>query len=335
MSIANLLSPNNYDLFAKSITVDELNGISGQVITNTNTVGQVLTITNTNPKEVAFQDANTLPDTTGFADGYVLKITDFTQNEVSWEPDSGGGAAVPFILTGNNVNALKVQDNSLNTLIRIDTVDNEVHLSGLKNFVEGADDINKFSVLNNSDPLTPCLNVDTSNNETTISGKLLVSGLPNRIDALEVVRQNGFSVFSVDTLNKQIGLNINESLKRGYIKFLDVPEEIYPGFNSSAYMTLDSDISGPGNANFVGYVARNGPSSMLNVVNNNTASLFFNTTASAGIQTTALNLNLTSFNPSGSLTSNFNSQISLIGNGCELNIGNGGLIKADKRLKLL
>ncbi len=213
MSIANLLSPNNYDLFAKSITADELNGITGQVITNTNTVGQVLTITNTNPKEVAFQDANTLPDTTGFADGYVLKITDFTQNEVSWEPDSGGGAAVPFILTGNNVNALKVQDNSLNTLIRIDTVDNEAHLSGLKNFVEGVDDINKLSVLNSSDPLTPCFNVDSSNNETTVNGKLLVGGLPDRTDALQVVRQNGFSVFSVDTLNKQIGLNINETLE--------------------------------------------------------------------------------------------------------------------------
>ena len=321
-------------LYARDVETDKINGTSGQVIDpDVNAVGQVLRITSLDPKAVAFQDLpNPVPDTTSFADGYVLKITDFTQNEVNWEPDIGGGAAVPFILTGNNVNALKVQDNSLNTLIRIDTVDNETHLSGIKNFVEGADDINKFSVLNNSDPLTPCLNVDSSNNETTINGKLLVGGLPDRTDALEVVRStNGFSVFSVDTLNKQIGLNINEQLKRGYIKFLDTPEEIYTGLNSSAYMTLDSDILGAGNSNFVGYVAKNGPNSVITAVNNATAGVFFNTTTNAGINTTSENFNIASFNPSGALSVQFNSEISLESNGCILNIGNGGLIKADKK----
>lgn len=328
MSISQLLQPNNFNLFGKS-----LNGITTEEISVTNENGQVLTIVDKDDKIVAFVDPpSSVPDTTGFPNGYVLKITDFTQNEVNWEPDVGGGAAVPFILTGNNVNALKVQDNSLNTLIRIDTVDNEVHLSGLKNFVEGTDDINKFSVLNSGDPLIPCLNVDSSNNETTINGKLLVGGLPDRPDALEVVRQNGLSVFSVDTLNKQIGLNINETLKRGYIKFLDTPEEIYTGINSSTYMTLDSDVGGAGNANFVAYVAKNGPNSVITAVNNATAGVFFNTTTNAGITTTSENFNLTSFNPSGSLTANFSSQISLIGNDCELNIGgNGGIIKADKK----
>jgi len=333
MSISQLLVPNDLTIQCSDIEALKINGVQGQIIDpDVNTVGQVLTIVSTNPKVVEFQDAQGgLPDTTPFADGYVLKITDSTQNEINWEPDIGGGATIPFILTGNSVNALKVQDNSLNTLIRVDTVDNEVHLSGLKNFVEGVDDINKFSVLNSSDPSTPCLNVDSSNNETTVNGKFLVGGLPDRVDALQVVRQNGFSVFSVDTLNKQIGLNINETLKRGYIKFLDVPEEIYSGLNSSAYMTLDSDILGAGNSNFVGYVAKNGPNSVITAVNNATAGVFFNTTTNAGINTTSENFNIASFNPSGALSVQFNSEISLESNGCILNIGNGGLIKADKK----
>jgi len=250
MSISQLLQPNNFNLFGKS-----LNGITTEEISVTNENGQVLTIVDKDDKIVAFVDPpSSVPDTTGFPNGYVLKITDFTQNEVNWEPDVGGGAAVPFILTGNNVNALKVQDNSLN------------------------------------------------------------------------------SVFSVDTNNKQIGLNISEGLKRGYIKFLDTPEEIYTGINSSTYMTLDSDVGGAGNANFVGYVAKNGENSVIAAVNNATSGLFFNTTTNSGITTTSENFNIASLNTSGALSVQFNTEISLESNGCTLNInGNSGIIKADKK----
>ena len=289
MSISQLLQPNSYNIFVKS-----LNGITTEEITGSNENGQVLTIVDKNEKKVAFVDAPSgVPDTVGFPDGYVLKIVDNTQNEVNWEPDIGGGAAVPFILTGDNVNALKVQGTDLQPLIRVDTVDKEVHMSAIRNMVEGNDDEKKFSVYNSTDNINPDFNIDTLNTKIEVNN----------------------------------GLN-----KNGEIVLLNNPEILIPGVDSSVNMKLQYDAGGAGDANFVGYIAKNGPSAMFNLVNKDTAGLFFLTDASAAIQTTAQELNISSTNPLGKLSAIFNQEISLEANNCELNVGNNGVISADSKV---
>ena len=289
MSVGQLLQPNSYNIFVKS-----LNGITTEEITGSNENGQVLTIVDKNEKKVAFVDAppSGIPDTVGFPDGYVLKIVDNTQNEVSWEPDIGGGAAVPFILTGDSVNALKVQGTDLQPMIRIDTVDKEVHLSGIRNVVEGSDDEKKFSVVNSADPLLP--------------------------------------VFNIDTLNTKVEVN-NGLNKKAEIVALDASEVLIPTVDSAVNMKLQYDAGGTGDTNFVGYVAKNGPSAMFNLVNKDTAGLFFLTDASSAIQTTAENFNISSPNPLSKMSAIFNQEISLEANGCELNVGNNGVIKSNSK----
>jgi hypothetical protein len=289
MSISQLLQPNNYNLFGKS-----LNGITTEEISGSNENGQVLTIVDKNEKKVAFVDAPSgIPDTVGFPDGYVLKIVDNTTNQVNWEPDIGGGAAVPFILTGDSVNALKVQTSTLEPMIRVDTVDREVHLSGIRNVVEGSDDEKKFSVVNSADPLLP--------------------------------------VFNVDTLNTKIEVN-NGLTKNGEIVLLNTPETLIPGVDSAVNMKLQYDAGGAGDTNFVGYVAKNGPNALYSLVNNTTAGIYFLSDTSAGIQTTAQELNISSPNPIGKLSAIFNQEISLEANNCELNVGEGNLISMDSKV---
>lgn len=289
MSVGQLLQPNSYNIFVKS-----LNGITTEEITGVNENGQVLTIVDKNEKKVAFVDAPSgIPDTVGFPDGYVLKIVDNNTNQVNWEPDIGGGAAVPFILTGDSVNALKVQTSTLEPMIRVDTVDKEVHMSAIRNMVEGSDDEKKFSVVNSADPLLP--------------------------------------VFNVDTLNTKVEFN-NGLTKKGEIVALDASEVLIPGVDSAVNMKLQYDAGGAGDTNFVGYVAKNGPNALYSLVNNTTAGIYFLSDTSAGIQTTAQELNISSPNPLGKLTAIFNQEISLEANNCELNVGNNGVISADSKV---
>lgn len=289
MSVSTLFNKNNFDINCKS-----LNGITTLPIGVSNNNGQVLTIVDKNEKKVAFVDAPSgVPDTVGFPDGYVLKIVDNTTNQVNWEPDIGGGAAVPFILTGDSVNALKVQTSTLEPMIRVDTVDKEVHLSGFRNMIEGNDDEKKFSVYNSADNINP--------------------------------------VFNIDTLNTKLEIN-NGLSKKGEIVLKNNPEILIPGVDSSVNMKLQYDAGGAGDANFVGYIAKNGPSAMFNLVNKDTAGIYFLSDTSAGIQTTAQELNISSPNPLGKLSAIFNQEISLEANNCELNVGNNGVISADSKV---
>jgi hypothetical protein len=196
-------------------------------------------------------------------------------------------------LTGDNVNALKVQGTDLQALIRVDTVDKEVHMSAIRNMVEGSDDEKKFSVFNNSDPINP--------------------------------------VFNIDTLNTKVEIN-NGLSKNGEIVLLNNPETLIPGVNSAVNMKLQYDAGGTGDTNFVGYVSKNGTNSIYSLVNNTTAGLFFLTDTNSGIQTTAQELNISSPNPIGKLTAQFNQEISLQANGCELNVGEGNLISMDSKV---
>lgn len=238
MSISQLLQPNSYNLFGKS-----LNGITTEEITGTNENGQVLTITNRDQKIVAFTDIpSDIPPTAGFPDGYVLKIIDNTTNEVNWEPDNGAGATLPFILTGDNVNALAVRDTLLDNKLRVDTVDNQIFLSAQQNIINGIDDGSKLAVYTNADSVNPIFkvstenlntgvmiggaqslnkflvitetgdtvfNIDNANSETLASGKMLISADPDRQDVLEVVRKvDGTQILRVSTLDNQTGVFI-------------------------------------------------------------------------------------------------------------------------------
>ena len=168
MSISNLFSPNGNSIYAKEF-IGELNGIQGQVITGLNIPGQVLTIVSTDPKVVSFQDPEGVPSSVGFPNGYVLKIIDNATNEVNWEPDSVGGAVVPFILTGNSFTAFQVRNNAFEQSIIIDSTINTVQLPGTTR-VEGVDTLNKFGVYNNADSINPEFVVDTVNHQVKISG---------------------------------------------------------------------------------------------------------------------------------------------------------------------
>jgi hypothetical protein len=129
-------------VYAKNIVTQEVNGVQGQIIDpDLNTPGQILTITSTDPKSVAFQDPpEGTPSAVGFPDGYVLKIVDNTTNTINWETDAlGPGPVVPLVLTGDNVNALKVQDNALNTKLNVDTIGDSVTINGSNINLESSD----------------------------------------------------------------------------------------------------------------------------------------------------------------------------------------------------
>lgn len=128
MSISQLLQPNNYNLFGKS-----LNGITQEEITGSNENGQVLTLVNKDEKIVAFTDApETTPPTIGQPDGYVLAIKNNTTGELEWKQDAQGSIPDPLVLSGaNSINKFQVQDNSFNKQFNVDTVGGTVSIGGV------------------------------------------------------------------------------------------------------------------------------------------------------------------------------------------------------------
>lgn len=125
MSVSTLFNKNNFNINARTI-----NGVSTQEITGINNDGDVLTIIDKNTKQVGFQPPpEGTPSAVGFPDGYVLKIIDNTTNTINWETDAIGGPVVPLVLTGDNANALKVQDTLLNTKLNIDTIADTVNIN--------------------------------------------------------------------------------------------------------------------------------------------------------------------------------------------------------------
>lgn len=193
MSISQLLQPNAYNLFGKS-----LNGITTEEITGVNSNGQVLTIVNKDDKVVAFVDPEAgIPDTLGFPDGYVLKIIDNTTNEINWEPDAGTGATVPFILTGDNVNALTVRNTTLDSKLRVDTIDDQVLLTAQKTIVQGADDDFKLAVYTDADGVNPVMRVITTNGGTG----LVVGGSQDAPQKFGVENSIGATMFNINSLD--------------------------------------------------------------------------------------------------------------------------------------
>lgn len=171
MSVSTLFDTNNFQLKCASLNCETINNTKQQFINETNSIGQVLKIKNINPNEVEFQDAveNGLPDTVGYPDGYVLKIIDNLTGEVNWEPDVGG-VVVPFVLTGDAVNALQIRNSSLESSIIVDTTTSTVQLQGTTR-VEGVDTVNKFGVYNNADTINPEFSVDTLTHQLSIKNK--------------------------------------------------------------------------------------------------------------------------------------------------------------------
>lgn len=125
MSVSTLFNKNNFNINARTI-----NGVLTQEITGINNDGDILTIIDKNTKQVGFQPPpEGTPSAVGFPDGYVLKIIDNTTNTINWETDAIGGPVVPLVLTGDNANALKVQDTLLNTKLNIDTIADTVNIN--------------------------------------------------------------------------------------------------------------------------------------------------------------------------------------------------------------
>ena len=189
MSIRNLTQPNNLDIFART-----LNGLSIEPLKVLNNNGDVLTVVNKSTGLVEFQaPASGVPDTVGFPDGYVLKIIDNTTNEVNWESDSVGGAVVPFVLTGDDVNALQVRNTLLEASLTVDTTTSTVQLQGITR-VEGVDDLKKFGVYNDADSITPEFCVDTQNHQVKI-------GSIDSTEKFNIKDGGGNNVFNVDSIN--------------------------------------------------------------------------------------------------------------------------------------
>lgn len=120
-------------IYTKNVITPRINGISGNVITNSNEVGQVLTITSVNPKVVEFKDAQApLPDTTTEPAGYVLAIKTPATGELEWRQDAGGSLPDPLILSGDSINKFQVRDATSAPRFTIDTQNDAVKVQEAK-----------------------------------------------------------------------------------------------------------------------------------------------------------------------------------------------------------
>lgn len=118
MSLYNLLKPNDLSLYAENLISDKINGIQGNIISPSNTVGQVLKITSVENKTVEFQNES-----------------------------GGGGGGFPLAVTGDSVNAFKVETAGFDNILNVDTITPQVNITDANIVISGNESLSKLNII--------------------------------------------------------------------------------------------------------------------------------------------------------------------------------------------
>ena len=226
MSISQLLQPNSYGIYVKSV-----NDIQTEEISPSNENGQVLTIVDKNNKTVAFVDPqDSTPPTLGEPDGYVLSIKNNVTGELEWKQDAQGSIPDPLVLSGaDNANKFQVKNSVNDNLFTVDTLNDTITLdaniinlnssdvvivngvnqsqiqtssggvfiSGADVAIEGSDSKDKFIVKNNAGDSDFVVGTQSGDVSCLIRGGEVTQ-------KLNVTDAGGKSMILCDTLNKDL-----------------------------------------------------------------------------------------------------------------------------------
>jgi hypothetical protein len=105
------------EVVVENVIATQINGVQGNIITPSNTVGQVLKITSIDPKAVAFQDES-----------------------------GGGGGGFPLAVTGDSLNAFKVETAGFSNVVNVDTITPQVNITDANLIMSGTESLNKLQI---------------------------------------------------------------------------------------------------------------------------------------------------------------------------------------------